>query len=292
MKVKIVKISGADQLPKDARFEIIKETTVGREKKVRAYVLKIPDEYIYLFTSNTFVEEFVEFPVDYFMDLDEITLDDIKISTEDQAGKLFSDRSNELCYIYSQGAYWRPEAKGYTDKIDEAGIYKFGEAYHKTVHCGHEKTIKYIFIKKKWTPKEDELVWCKFICHVLTFKKILRHNGSEPFAIVYDKDDGIADKILPFPVPLSELEPYEDQDKRNIVNFNVIGRYLTDGERIVLTSGEVKVGRFGGMVIYPNSVQPNILRFQADPGKWIDITENMLESIGNIMVSVKQELPA
>jgi hypothetical protein len=47
-------------------------------------------------------------------------------------------------YIYSgeHNAYWRPESRGYTTKLEEAGRYTLSEAHRKTNHCGPEKHIK------------------------------------------------------------------------------------------------------------------------------------------------------
>ena len=53
-------------------------------------------------------------------------------------------------YIWSRehGAYWRPEAAGYTDDKDQAGIWDFQKAYLTTQHCGREKHIEYIAVPR------------------------------------------------------------------------------------------------------------------------------------------------
>jgi hypothetical protein len=45
-------------------------------------------------------------------------------------------------------SWWRPQASGYTDYFDAAGIYMFEEAWAKTFHCGPEKQIYYVAVKK------------------------------------------------------------------------------------------------------------------------------------------------
>lgn len=40
-------------------------------------------------------------------------------------------------------AWWRPEAKGYTDFHDQAWVVDFATAYDHTKHCGPEKRISY-----------------------------------------------------------------------------------------------------------------------------------------------------
>lgn len=45
------------------------------------------------------------------------------------------------------GAWWRPNCRGYTTDIQEAGIYTFKEALEASGHCSIEKKIHYEFIK-------------------------------------------------------------------------------------------------------------------------------------------------
>lgn len=48
--------------------------------------------------------------------------------------------------IYSgqHRAWWRWGACGYTDDINQAGEWKFEDAYDRTKHCGPEKRIEFI----------------------------------------------------------------------------------------------------------------------------------------------------
>ena len=39
--------------------------------------------------------------------------------------------------------WWRQKAQGYTENLDEAGVYDFADAYKRTKHCGPEKRIIY-----------------------------------------------------------------------------------------------------------------------------------------------------
>lgn len=45
-------------------------------------------------------------------------------------------------WSFEHGAYWRPKAQGYTDDIQQAGIWPLGEAMRQTNHCGPEKRIR------------------------------------------------------------------------------------------------------------------------------------------------------
>lgn len=49
-------------------------------------------------------------------------------------------------FIWSRehGAFWRPEAAGYTMHEAAAGIYEFADAYWRAEHCGPEKKIEFI----------------------------------------------------------------------------------------------------------------------------------------------------
>jgi len=55
---------------------------------------------------------------------------------------------DKKCYIYSKEwhRYWRANGNGYTDKVEEAGVYTLAEAIKWTHHCGPEKKIEYRFI--------------------------------------------------------------------------------------------------------------------------------------------------
>lgn len=52
--------------------------------------------------------------------------------------------SAEMVHIYSgeHGAYWRPEAHGYTPHVAEAGVWPRAEADRIAKGCGPEKQIK------------------------------------------------------------------------------------------------------------------------------------------------------
>lgn len=43
------------------------------------------------------------------------------------------------------GAWWRPNAKGYTTNIEEAGVYSLKNAYERSGHAGPEKQISFDF---------------------------------------------------------------------------------------------------------------------------------------------------
>lgn len=51
-------------------------------------------------------------------------------------------------YIYSKQwkAFWRPNARGYTDKPEEAWVLTLAEALEYTNDCGPEKKIFYKFL--------------------------------------------------------------------------------------------------------------------------------------------------
>ena len=42
--------------------------------------------------------------------------------------------------------WWRPDAKGYTANIDEAGIYEAKDAWKACGHCGPEKKIRLVAV--------------------------------------------------------------------------------------------------------------------------------------------------
>lgn len=72
-----------------------------------------------------------------------ISLEDVKKKTfvsgslEDWIGKDVRIWSGE------HGAWWRPEARSYTDDINQAWVLKFEKAVNTTEHCGPEKKISY-----------------------------------------------------------------------------------------------------------------------------------------------------
>jgi hypothetical protein len=40
--------------------------------------------------------------------------------------------------------WWRPEGRGYTGKLGEAGVYSVEDAWDYVKHCGTEKRIKLV----------------------------------------------------------------------------------------------------------------------------------------------------
>lgn len=55
---------------------------------------------------------------------------------------------NEVVRIWSgeRGAWWRRGGHGYTDDIEQAGVFTFSEAYRQTESCGQEKQIEYVTV--------------------------------------------------------------------------------------------------------------------------------------------------
>ena len=49
-----------------------------------------------------------------------------------------------LIYSHQWGAYWRENARGYTTKKDDAGVYSMKSAWESVSHCGLEKGIEII----------------------------------------------------------------------------------------------------------------------------------------------------
>lgn len=50
------------------------------------------------------------------------------------------------------GTWWRPNRAGYTDNINEAGVYTLIDAWNATCHCGPEKEIHFEFLDVKKPP--------------------------------------------------------------------------------------------------------------------------------------------
>lgn len=60
----------------------------------------------------------------------------------------FMGKTKDLdCYIFSNGAYWRPGGRGYTYNQAEAGIYNMDEALKIGSRLGPEKSIEYHILK-------------------------------------------------------------------------------------------------------------------------------------------------
>ena len=53
-----------------------------------------------------------------------------------------SETANTVIWSGEYGAYWRPKACGYTNDVDQAGIWPYAEAERMTRHCGPEKLIQ------------------------------------------------------------------------------------------------------------------------------------------------------
>jgi len=49
------------------------------------------------------------------------------------------------CFIKSDNGFWRPSRCGYTDRLENAGVYTLMEAYNATCHSGPEKQVRFIF---------------------------------------------------------------------------------------------------------------------------------------------------
>ena len=54
--------------------------------------------------------------------------------------------ADKAVVIYSAQwlAWWRPNAHGYTDKLEDAGLWSIDQAINKTSHCGPEKQIRFM----------------------------------------------------------------------------------------------------------------------------------------------------
>lgn len=61
----------------------------------------------------------------------------------DWRGREWWARRNVRVWTQEHGAWWRPDAQGYTDDDNQAWILDFPTAYERTKHCGPEKKINY-----------------------------------------------------------------------------------------------------------------------------------------------------
>jgi hypothetical protein len=55
-------------------------------------------------------------------------------------------RQKVMIWSQEHSAWWRPDAKGYTELKREAWVIDFPMAYDHTKHCGPEKKINYFAI--------------------------------------------------------------------------------------------------------------------------------------------------
>jgi len=72
--------------------------------------------------------------------------------------KFLKKHGERKVYIESNHGLWRPNARGYTDKISEAWILTMSEAYEQTETCGEEKRVYFRY------PPEPEVEPVKLSC--------------------------------------------------------------------------------------------------------------------------------
>lgn len=46
------------------------------------------------------------------------------------------------------GQWWMPDGNGYTSDVVESGVYQFEDAWGRSSHCGPEKKIRYVQLRK------------------------------------------------------------------------------------------------------------------------------------------------
>lgn len=74
---------------------------------------------------------------------DRILLQQIKNSSAPRKQEGFAGKPVHI-WSGEHGAWWRPEARGYTCDRTQAGVYAFEEAFRSTFHCGPEKRIAFV----------------------------------------------------------------------------------------------------------------------------------------------------
>lgn len=130
---------------------------------------------------------------------------------------------------------------------------------------------------EQWQPKEGELVWVKFL--EKSFKVDSIHENSKAWVF-----NNLYLGHL-FPVPLSELEPYTNQDKPKI-DFSKGEQWLTDGYSIVKNTGafndEVFYGHYLGQM-YSGSIKFNIKK------PWKLLNEKQEKLILELINKIKNE---
>lgn len=64
-------------------------------------------------------------------------------------------RQQVMIWSGEHGAWWRPNAEGYTTLKREAWSVDFPTAYDYTKHCGDEKKINYFTVPASSVPRQD-----------------------------------------------------------------------------------------------------------------------------------------
>lgn len=64
-------------------------------------------------------------------------------------------RQQVMIWSGEHGAWWRPNAEGYTTLKREAWSVDFPTAYDYTKHCGDEKKINYFTVPASSVPRHD-----------------------------------------------------------------------------------------------------------------------------------------
>ncbi|MBZ8133253.1 hypothetical protein [Afifella sp. IM 167] len=95
--------------------------------------------------------------------------------------------------------YWRAGSAGYTGKVEEAGVYAFGEALAKTRHCGPEKCIAYELVEEAAGPAplfdfESADAWAGFF--VARFGQSHQALGNGDLALAFSMFQWWADHLL------------------------------------------------------------------------------------------------
>lgn len=66
-----------------------------------------------------------------------------KVGLTEWRNREWWNRRDVLIWSNEHGAWWRPDAAGYTGNRDEAWKVDFPTAYDHTKHCGPEKAINF-----------------------------------------------------------------------------------------------------------------------------------------------------
>lgn len=76
---------------------------------------------------------------------------------EEDRQKIFDKKGDKLVYIDSKGGFYRPDARGYTDKKEEAWVLPLRDAYDHTKHCGEEKRVRFLYLPET-TPEDYKTI--------------------------------------------------------------------------------------------------------------------------------------